>query len=149
MVKRISWLILCLFALLLTACNASKAATDVPITRLAHYQVVDLQGDRVAEVEDVLIAADSGQISYAFVILERDPFSYGKAAFIDASIPRTAIPWGYISIDSVAEQLRLQVDRATLYAAPLLRDKPDHLETGWDVDIQSYWQAYPVPNQKE
>lgn len=147
--KRTSWLVLSLLTSLLIACNAAKAATTAPITRLAHYQVVDLQGNTIAQVEDVLIDADSGQISYAFVILERGPFSYGKAAFIDASISRTAMPWGYFSLDSGAEQLRLQVDRAILYAAPRLMNEPEHLETGWDAAIQTYWQVYPVPITQE
>jgi hypothetical protein len=110
--------------------------------------VVDLKGETIARVEDVLIAADSGQISYALVMLRRDPFSYGKAAFVDAEVPRTAVPWEYLSLDSAASQLLLKVDGAILYAAPLLRVKPNHLKAGWDADIRAYWQAYPVPREQ-
>lgn len=147
--KRFSLLVLYLFVSLLTACNASNATADVPSTGLANYQVVDLQGNTIAQVEDVLIAADSGQVSYVLVILQRDPFSYGKAAFIDVSMARTAVPWDYFSLDSASEQLQFQIDGSVLYAAPLLKDKPNHLETGWNADIQAYWQAYSVPIKQE
>ena len=147
--KRFSLLILYLLASLLAACTASQAAADVPSAGLANYQVIDLQGEPIAQVEDVLIAADSGQISYALVILERGPFRYGRVASSDRLIPRMAVPWDYFSLDLASEQLQLQVDRSVLYAAPLLIDKPNDLETGWDADIRSYWQSYPVSSPQE
>lgn len=141
--------ILALLLLLLTACAPSSATAEIPATGLASYQVVDADGKAIAQVEDVLIAADSGQISYALVILRRDPFSYGKAAFMDAAIPRTAVPWDYLTLDSASEQLQLNVDRAVLYAAPLLKDKPDRLVSNWDAAIRAYWQASAISNKQE
>lgn len=147
--KRFSLLLLCLCAALLTACNDYGAKSEIPISRLARYQVVDLQGDTIAQVEDVLIAADSGQISYALIILERNPFQYGKAAFTDASVPRTAVPWSYFNIDTATAQLQFQKDSSVLYDAPLLRDKPDDLEAGWDADTRAYWQSYLLPGNQQ
>jgi sporulation protein YlmC with PRC-barrel domain len=131
------------------ACNTSNAATAVPITKLAHYQVVDLQGDLVAQVEDVLIAPDSGQISYVIVILERGPFHYSKAAFVEATVPRTAVPWTYFTLDAASAQLQLQVEKSVLYAAPRLTDKPDDLESDWDAPFLAYWQSHLPPNTQE
>jgi sporulation protein YlmC with PRC-barrel domain len=148
-VKRFSLLMLYLLTSLLAACSASQATADVPSAELADYRVIDLQGDTIAQVEDVLIAADSGQISYALVILERGPFRYGRVASSDRAIPRTAVPWDYFLLDLVSGQLELQADRSVLYAAPLLLDKPDELAAGWDADIRAYWQAYPVSSRSE
>lgn len=144
MVKKCVLMVLGLMVLLLTACGLSHAAADVPSTDLTRYQVVNSKGDAVARVEDILVAADSGQISYVVVVLPRDPFSYGKAAFIDAAVPRTAVPWDFFSIDSASKHLQLKVDSSFLYAAPLLREKPDRLETNWDAAIHAYWQAYSI-----
>ena len=140
MKKRFLFVLLISFvALSLAACAGSDVTEDVPIASLTDYQVVDLSGATVAEVEEVLLATDSGQINYAVLDLQRGPFRYGKAAFIDASVPRTAVPWDWFTIDAASKQLQLQSDRATLYAAPLLIEKPTHLEAGWDTNIQAYW----------
>lgn len=147
--EKFSLLVLYLFASILVSCTTSYAMAEVPSTRLANYQVVDLNGDSIAQVEDVLIAADNGQISYAIVILQEDPFSYDKAAFINASVSRTAVPWDYFVLDSSSKQLHLKVDKSILYGAPLLMDKPNHLERNWDADIRAYWQAYPIPSNHE
>lgn len=148
MVKRFALLILTLFASLLAACNA-KTPADIPLTRLANYQVVDLQGTAVARVEDVLIAAGSGQISYAIVSLESSPFHYSKAALVEAAAPHTAVPWAYFSLDTASAQLQLQVEKSVLYAAPRLTDKPDELDGGWDAGVLAYWQSYPLPSAQE
>ena len=69
----------------LAACAGSDVTEDVPIASLTDYQVVDLSGATVAEVEEVKLATDSGQINYAVLdFTGRGPFRYGKAAFIDA-----------------------------------------------------------------
>lgn len=142
--------VLGIFILLQIACTTPAAAVDVVSSiQLAGYQVMDLKGDTIAQLEDILIAPDSGRISYALVILERGPFNYGKAALVDASIPRTAVPWECFQIDSESMQLQFQADRSVLYASPLLEEKPNHLEAGWDADIRAYWQAYPLPTSQE
>lgn len=149
MVKRPPIFILALLLFLLTTCALPLATAEIPAAGLASYQVVDPDGKAIAQVEDVLIAADSGQISYALVVLRRDPFSYGKAAFTDAAVPRTAVPWEYLSLDSASGQLQLSVDSAVLYAAPLLKDKPDQLASDWDVAIQAYWQTSAISSAQE
>lgn len=139
------WPVLGIFVVLQLACAASEAAVDIPLTHLTSYEVVDVKGNPVAQVEDILIA-DNGQISYALVTLERRPFDYGKAAFSQASVPRTAVPWEYFLIDTSSAQLQLQVERAVLYAAPLLLGEPSHLETSWDATIRAYWKDFQMGN---
>lgn len=134
-------LIMCLLAWFLTACNTTSDSTaEITAATLADFQVVDLEGDTVAEVEEVLLDAESGRISYAVVILERGAFRYSKAAFVASSTPRTAVPWAYFTVDTAAEQLLLQVDKSVLYAAPRLVDEPDHLRSDWDLPVRAYWQ---------
>lgn len=125
----------------LAACTGSEVDGEVLMTSLTGYQVVDLKGDAIAQVEDVLLAADSGQISYAVLGLKPSPFHYSKAAFTTVPKPYTAVPWNWFTIDSASRQLQLQANRATLYAAPLLAEEPTDLSTGWDRDIQSYWRG--------
>lgn len=147
-VKRYALLALCLFVLTVS-CSPPDTAAEVASDRLANFQVTDLQGNVIAQIEDLLIDADSGQISYAILTLERGPFSYGKAAFVDASTPDVAVPWDYFSLDSASEQLQLQVDKNILFAAPQLAGRADHFETGWDIEIRAYWQSYPIPDKAE
>jgi sporulation protein YlmC with PRC-barrel domain len=149
MTKKSALIGLCFWSLFLVACASSSVTAVIPSDGLADYRVVDPDGQTIAELEDVLISADDGQISYALVILQRGPFSYGKAAFIGAAVPRTAVPWDYFTLDSASEELQLNVDDTALYAAPRLREKPDQLETDWDADIRAYWQAFSTSRNQE
>ncbi|MFZ0548828.1 MAG: PRC-barrel domain-containing protein, partial [Candidatus Promineifilaceae bacterium] len=111
-------------------------------------RIVDPTGEMVGQVEDVLVDSDSGRITYVLVLLQRGPFRYGKAAFVEASVPRTAVPWEYFKMDPNAEQLLLLVDRSTLYAAPQLISNPDNLENNWEAPFQAYWQDHQLSHSK-
>lgn len=136
--------VLWLAAALLAACKPAVQADDLSSAALANRQVISLDNKMVATVEDVLLAVDSGSISYITLTLPQDPFSYGTAAFLDASADRTAVPWQLISIDPETGKLHLQAAASVLYEAPGLKANASQLSADWDSEIAAYWQSYAI-----
>lgn len=139
--------VLWLAAALLSACGAPSQADDLSSTALTHRQVISLDHKLVATVEDVLLAVDTGSISYLTLTLPQDPFSYGTASFLDASADRTAVPWQLIKIDPETGKLHLQAAASVLYEAPGLKTDTSRLSAGWDTEIAAYWQSYAIASQ--
>lgn len=135
-------LALSLAVLLLAACQNAETTAEISASSLTGYQIVGLNGDKLGEVQEILLDSEDGRIEYVIVTLEGDGFHYSKAAFVPGAAPMTAVPWNYFTLDQAAEQLRLRVGNSLIYDAPRLANDSDLLKNDWDEPVQSYWRTF-------
>jgi len=123
-------------------------AEDSPyrFTSLNDYDVVDSEGDTVADVEGFLIDRQAGQIQYVLVgaggvlgIGEKDILVPFGALSTDGSMASTA--------DDMEESFTLNVDRQVIEDAPNFDGGayPDTTASGWDGELRTYWGGIGVP----
>jgi sporulation protein YlmC with PRC-barrel domain len=99
-------------------------------------RVVNLQGQQLGKLEELMLDLDSGQVAYA-VLSFGGVLGMGEKLF--------AIPWGVLTVDTREKQLILDVDRNVLENAPGF-DKDHWPETGsedWQASIYQYYGYKP------
>lgn len=95
---------------------------------LSGFAVTNADGDEVAQIEDMVIDPQTGQVSYVLVSPE--------GATGDAVVP---IPWDMLEWSMTEEAFVLDVDEQTLQDAPSFEEFPP-TDTGWEMEVDEYWE---------
>jgi len=101
---------------------------------LIGYDVMNMNGEDLGEIEDMLIGLDSGQIKYAVL-------TYGGV--LDIGNKLFAIPLSAFSFDPQQNAFVLNVAEEMLENAPGFNEDnwPDTASPEWDVAERDFWQG--------
>jgi len=108
----------------------------MPVGTLTGYRVINPAGDDLGQIEDIVIAMESGRITYAVL-------SFG--GFLGFGDKFFAIPWEVLRPSSTEEAFILHTDREALANAPGF-DKnhwPEMADRQWGASIYSYYDSRP------
>jgi sporulation protein YlmC with PRC-barrel domain len=108
-------------------------ASDVTAaSALEGETVLDLQGESVGEIEDIMLDVKSGRIAYAVLAV---------GGFLGIGEKYFAVPWRALTLDADRKCFVLDVDKDTLENAPAFdRDHwPAMSEESWASRIDAYW----------
>jgi len=122
----------------------SSHALAIPDTTRRVLAAGTLNGDRVTnranedlgKIEDIMIDLESGQIAYAVV-------SFG--GFLGLGDKLFAVPWSSFEIDTDRHEFLMDVDKATLEAAPGF-DKdhwPNFADQTFGADVHTHYGQVP------
>ena len=95
-------------------------------------KVVNLKGENLGKVEEIMINIDSGEVAYAVL-------SFG--GFLGMGDKLFAIPWEALTLDEDNKWFALNVSQDKLEKAPGF-DKnhwPDMADTRWSNEINQYY----------
>lgn len=103
---------------------------------LTGEQVRNMDGEDLGKIEEIMLEAADGRIAYAVL-------SFG--GFLGMGNKLFAVPWPALSLDPAREGLILNVDKATLEAAPGFDkdDWPRFADRSWGTEIHSYYGYEP------
>ena len=99
-------------------------------------KVVNLQGENLGNIEDLMIDLERGRVGYAVL-------SFG--GFLGMGDKLFAIPWEALTVDMAEKRLVLNVDKELLKRAPGF-DKnnwPDMTDRTWGNELYSYYGYKP------
>ena len=99
-------------------------------------KVVNLQGENLGDIQDLMIDLERGRIAYAVL-------SFG--GFLGMGDKLFAIPWEALTVDEPEKRLILNVDKELLKRAPGF-DKnhwPDMTDRTWGSELYSYYGYKP------
>lgn len=99
-------------------------------------KVVNLQGEQLGEIQDIMLDVPSGRIAYAVL-------SFGGVLGIGDKL--FAIPWSALTLDADRECFVLDIDREQLKNAPGF-DKnhwPAMADPAWGSGIHSFYKRRP------
>lgn len=101
-------------------------------SELLEYQVQNLDGENLGEVEDFMIDLRDAQISYA--VLE-------TGGFLDFGDTLLPIPVDALKLDSIREAFLLDVNEEMVENAPGFEgnDWPEPGDPNWDLEAREYW----------
>ena len=105
---------------------------------LKNTKIVNLDGENLGNLDEIMLHADSGDIAYAVV-------SFG--GFLGMGDKHFAVPWEALTIDTDEHRIVLDIDRERLENAPGF-DKdawPTKAETGWMTDLYRHYGATYQP----
>lgn len=99
-------------------------------------RVVNLQGDDLGEIQDIMLDVPSGRVAYAVL-------SFGGVLGLGDKL--FAIPWGALTLDANRQCFVLDIERERLKHAPGF-DKhhwPSMADPGWAVEVHDYYKRPP------
>ena len=99
---------------------------------LENTKIVNLDGEDLGNLEEIMLHVDSGDVAYAVV-------SFG--GFLGMGDKHFAVPWDALTVDADEHHIALDVDRERLENAPGF-DKdawPTMAETGWMTDLHRHY----------
>lgn len=98
--------------------------------------VVTAQGERVGEIEDVMIDVCAGRVAYAVI---------STGGFLGIGERFLAIPWRALTLDTDNAQFILDVDSQRLKGAPSFEkeDWPSMSDEHWARDLHTYYRTRP------
>lgn len=102
--------------------------------------VVNANGDKLGDIEDIMIDVPSGRVAYA-VLSRGGVMGVGGKLF--------AIPWDALTLDADRECFVLDIDEAQLANAPGF-DKdhwPSMADRTWGSEVYSYYNRRPYWEQ--
>ncbi len=102
-------------------------------------KIVNLDGEDLGKLEEIMLHVDSGEVAYAVV-------SFG--GFLGMGEKFFAVPWEALTVDTVEHRIVLDVDRERLEDAPGF-DKdawPTTAEPGWMSDVYRHYGATYQPH---
>jgi sporulation protein YlmC with PRC-barrel domain len=98
--------------------------------------VYNLQDENVGDIKEVMLDMQTGEVAYAVL-------SFGGILGLGEKL--FAVPWEYLSIDTVNKRFLLDVDKAQLKQAPGF-DKdnwPDMGDADWTNAVQTFFGTRP------
>jgi sporulation protein YlmC with PRC-barrel domain len=125
-----------------TASTSIDQKNTVNASQLLHSRVLDQSGQKIGDVEDIIVEQNSGQAQFAVIKLSGDLADNGKYA---------PIPFSLLKFNDMNQKdsfghrdLTLQVDRQKLLSASRFSAKnwPDQDHPAWGSDVYAY---YGVP----
>ncbi len=102
--------------------------------------VVNASGDKLGDIEDIMIDVPSGRVAYA-VLSRGGVLGIGEKLF--------AIPWDALALDADRECFVLDIDEERLRNAPGF-DKdhwPSMADRTWGAEVYSYYNRQPYWEQ--
>jgi sporulation protein YlmC with PRC-barrel domain len=116
---------------------ASIEASD-----LLDRDVINLQGQGLGEIEDVLIDLDSGQVPYAIL---------GSGGFLGLGEELLPVPLSELSLDPFRQVMILNITEEALENAPRFESEnwPDMTQPDWLNDYQAFWAEQLLDSQDE
>ena len=94
--------------------------------------IVNLDGENLGDLEEIMLHADSGDVAYAVV-------SFG--GFLGMGDKHFAVPWEALHVDTVEHRIVLDIDRERLENAPGF-DKdnwPTTADSDWMNDLHRHY----------
>jgi sporulation protein YlmC with PRC-barrel domain len=118
--------------------SSARSVTTVSIVgagELLGSEVVDCDGVRVGELQDMMLDLRAARVAYGIVALDHPP---------EWSERRVAVPWNVMHIDGNGD-LRVNAHRDWVERAPSMQPQllPTLLDREWAVFIHSYFGATP------
>jgi sporulation protein YlmC with PRC-barrel domain len=112
---------------------AQVNVSNLRASNVLGYEVFDLQGQDMGEVEDLIVNMDNGQISYAILEL---------GDFLETEQELFPIPLNALQVSAQQLAFMLDVDPATLANAPAFNEDtwPDLTTPEWDENYATFWQ---------
>lgn len=101
---------------------------------LADQEVVNAAGEDLGEIDELVVDIVDGRVAYAIV---------ETGGFLGIGDNQTVIPWRQFEYETADQDFVLDVDAATLEAAPTITD--EDLDTGifdaeqWETDYNTFW----------
>jgi sporulation protein YlmC with PRC-barrel domain len=105
-------------------------------TTLIHDKVVNLNGERVGKIEELMIDVTTGRVAYAVL-------SFGGILGIRSKL--FAVPWSALTVDETRQQFVVNVQRETLEKMPGF-DKdhwPDLNDLEYATGVYRQWGVTP------
>jgi sporulation protein YlmC with PRC-barrel domain len=105
-------------------------------TTLQGDKVLNLQGETLGEIRDIMLDVPSGRIAYAVL-------SFGGVMGIGDKL--FAIPWSALTLDADRHCFLLDIDKEHLIDAPGF-DKdhwPSMADPTWGIDVHSFYHRRP------
>jgi sporulation protein YlmC with PRC-barrel domain len=99
-------------------------------------KVVNLQGENLGDIQELMIDLERGRIAYAVL-------SFG--GFLGMGDKLFAIPWEALTVDMANKRLVLNIDKQLLKQAPGF-DKdnwPDMTDPAWGAELYGYYGYRP------
>jgi len=99
-------------------------------------KVVNLQGEDLGKIEDLMIDLERGRVAYAVL-------SFG--GFLGMGDKLFAIPWEALAVDTSDKRFVLNVDKELLKRAPGFdKDRwPDMTDPAWGTELYGYYGYKP------
>jgi sporulation protein YlmC with PRC-barrel domain len=99
---------------------------------LTGTKIVNLDGEDLGTLDEIMLHADSGDVAYAVV-------SFG--GFLGMGDKLFAVPWDALTVDTAEHRIVLDIDRERLENAPGFDkdDWPTTAETGWMTDLYRHY----------
>ena len=110
-------------------------------TSLIHDKVVNLAGQDIGRIEELMIDVTTGRVAYAVL-------SFGGILGLGDKL--FAVPWDALTLDEQEKQFLLNVDKETLDRAPGF-DKdnwPDMADPSWSSQIHDFYGTRPYERDK-
>ncbi|PRC92448.1 PRC-barrel domain-containing protein [Solimicrobium silvestre] len=100
--------------------------------KLIGNKVNNVQGEPLADIMDIMLNMENGNISYAILVKK-------SVILIDEKL--FAVPWNWLKLDTVNHQFILNVDKAQFDNTPGFDPKhwPDTAVQSWIDDIQRHF----------
>lgn len=102
--------------------------------------VVNVQGEDLGKIKDIMIDVQSGQVAYAVL---------SSGGFLGLGDKLFAIPWGALTLDANRKCFILDVDQEKLKAAPGFDKEhwPSMADPTWANEVHTYYgqQTYWTP----
>lgn len=105
-------------------------------TTLLHDKVVNLEGEHIGRIEELMIDVTTGRVAYAVL-------SFG--GFLGIHSKLFALPWSALTVDEMHKRFVVNVTRKTLDAMPGF-DKdhwPDLSDLDYAQGVYRQWGATP------
>jgi sporulation protein YlmC with PRC-barrel domain len=99
-------------------------------------QVINLQGDTLGEIEDIMLDVPNGRIAYAVMV---------AGGFLGMGEKMFALPWSTLTLDTTRKCFVLDADKQRIQNAPGF-DKdhwPSQADRQWQDEVHTYYQARP------
>ncbi len=112
--------------------NTSERNLLLSTGSLKNTKIVNLDGEDLGKLEEIMLHVDGGDIAYAVV-------SFG--GFLGMGDKLFAVPWDVLTVDTDEHRIVLDADRERLENAPGF-DKdawPSTAETGWMNDLHRHY----------
>lgn len=107
-----------------TTTTPSGRAPVLSASSIAGTQVLDAKRDHLGSIDDLMLDADTGGVSYAVLCI---------GGFLGMGDRLFAIPWKALTVDPADHSFVLDVDHVTLEQAP------DYNQIDWPTPADSTW----------
>ena len=113
---------------------ALEGAPLIPISKVHGVEVFDVDGDKIGEIEDVVLHKLSGRVAYALL-------SWG--GFMGVGEQYHPLPWSALTYDPERGGYVVPLDKEQLRGAPAVPREEARQDGGWRERVHQHFQASP------